>query len=311
MSKSTINSQYPTSIGSNKYITEIILRATPDGSSVETSIPGLRFHRSNSPTQPTSYTLDPNICMIGQGRKRVFVGDETYVYDHKSVLVSAVHLPVVSQIIDIDPSEPYAGLTLELELNILSELIAHDDLPNQKPSPSPKAMAVSNVSPGLLDAMTRLVQLTETPQHVPILAPLIKREVYYHLLIGEQGPYLRQIVTEGSNSHRVAKMVNWIKENYSESFTIETLIKNSGMSISTFHHHFKTLTSMSPVQFQKKIRLNEARKLMLTGHIDAANASFKVGYESPTQFSREYSRQFGLSPMRDIKRLRTTPISIE
>ena len=294
-----------------RFIRDIILRNTPDNTCIETKVPGLCFMRFDNPTEPVSYILAPNICMIGQGSKRAFIGDETYFYDKNRMLVSAVHLPIVSQVIDISPSEPYAGLTLELDLNLLTELIAHDSLPKQKLWQSPKPMAVTGISEGVLDAMTRLVQLTESPDHIDILAPLIKRELYFYLLVGEQGPYLRQVITEGSHSHRVAKIANWIKENFAQAFTIEALNKNSGMSMSTFHQHFKALTSMTPLQFQKKIRLNEARKLMLTNQVDAASAAFQVGYESPTQFSREYSRQFGLSPMKDIKRIRESAILLQ
>lgn len=298
-----MNDKTSTKIEKTQAISDIILSITHDNMCIETKVPGLRFIRFDHPTELVSYILAPNICMIGQGRKRAFIGDETYIYDRNTMLISAVHLPVVSQVIDINPSEPYAGLTLELDLNLLTELIAHDSLPKQKLWQSPKPMAVTGISEGVLDAVTRLVKLTETPEHIEILAPLIIRELYFYLLIGEQGQYLRQVVTEGSHSHRVAQLANWIKENFAQTFTIDELIKDLGMSMSTFHQHFKALTSMTPVQFQKKIRLNEARKLMLTNHIDAQNAAFQVGYESPTQFSREYSRQFGLSPMKDIKRI--------
>ena len=295
-----------TTQGNTGIIRDIILSVTPNNECIETKVPGLRFIRFDNPTELVSYVLAPNLCMIGQGRKRAFIGDETYIYDKDSMLVSAVHLPIVSQVIDIDPSEPYAGLTLELDLNLLTELIAHDSLPKQESWTSPKPLAVTGISDGVLDAITRLVQLTENPEHIDILSPLLKRELYFYLLVGEQGPYLRQVVTEGSHSHRVAQQANWIKENFAQAFTIDELIKVSGMSMSTFHQHFKALTSMTPLQFQKKIRLNEARKLMLTNHIDAQDAAFQVGYESPTQFSREYSRLFGLSPVKDIKRILST-----
>ena len=303
-----MNNRSASDVENTNTIRDVILSITPDDACIETVVPGLRFIRSDNPTEPVSYILAPNICMLGQGCKRAFIGDETFLYDQYKMLVSAVHLPVVSQIIDVEPSAPYAGLTLELDLNLLTELIAHESLPKQKLWPAPKPMAVTGISTAVLDAMARLVQLTQTPEHVDILAPLIKKELYFYLLIGEQGPYLRQVVTEGSHSHRVAKIVNRIKDNFAQAFTIDELIKDTGMSMSTFHQHFKALTSMTPVQFQKNLRLNEARKLMITDHFDAQNAAFHVGYESPSQFSREYSRQFGLSPMKDIKRIRNSTL---
>ncbi|MFP5212602.1 MAG: AraC family transcriptional regulator N-terminal domain-containing protein, partial [Acidobacteriota bacterium] len=203
--------------------------------------------------------------------------------------------------------KPYLGLTLELDQRAIAQLMVDSSQPLPRKPPTGRAMAVSEVPLPLLNAFQRLIDLLDEPEDIPILAPLVQREIFYRLLMGDQGPRLRQITTAGSHSHQIARAIDWLQENFNQPLRVDDLAAYSGMSTSNFHHHFRSLTAMSPLQFQKRLRLNEARQLMLTKRLDAATASFQVGYESPSQFSREYSRLFGAPPSRDIKNLQQVP----
>jgi len=284
-------------------LADLIARWTTDTNSFDTAIPGLSFHRWEAPTEPTSYMLPPSICLIGQGRKRLFLGEETYVYDAQRFLITSVDLPVVAKIIEASGDKPYLGLTMGLDLRLIGQLMLGLDMPSVRPSRERLGIAVSDVSAPLLDAFNRLIRLLETPEDIPALAPLIKQEIFYRLLTGEQGPRLRMITTAGNHSYQISRAIDWLKDNFNKPVKIEELAGKAGLSLSAFHNHFRAMTAMSPLQYQKRMRLNEARRLMLTEHVDASRAAFQVGYESPSQFSREYSRQFGAPPMRDIKNL--------
>ncbi len=279
-----------------------IARWTAGKNRFDTPIPGLSLHRWETPTEPTSYMLAPSICLIGQGRKRLFLGEDTYVYDANHYLVTSVDLPVVSQIIEATPAQPYLGLTMELDLRLIAQLMMDNDLPSANP-PDRLGIAVSAVDKSLVDAFQRLLDLLEHPSDLPALAPLIQQEIFYRLLTGEQGPRLRQIASIGHHGYQISRAISWLKANYNQAIKVEELAGKAGLSVSAFHNHFRAMTAMSPLQYQKKMRLNEARRLMLTEHLDASRAAFEVGYESPSQFSREYSRLFGAPPMRDIKNL--------
>jgi len=268
---------------------------------LDTEIPGLTFHRWEEPTEPTSYMLAPSICLIGQGKKRLFLGEKTYVYDAHRYLITSVELPVVSQIIEASSDEPYLGLTMELDLRVVAQLILDHNMTQPGPTKERLGIAVSNISAPLLDAFNRLIDLLESPDDISALAPLIKREISYRLLVGEQGPRLRMIAMAGNHGYQVSRVINWLKENFRQAVRVEELAHKAGLSVSAFHNHFRAITAMSPLQFQKKMRLNEARRLMLAERMDASEAAFDVGYESPSQFSREYSRLFGAPPIRDIK----------
>jgi len=270
---------------------------------LETAIPGLNLHRWETPTEPTSYMLPPSICLIGQGRKRLFLGEENFTYDTHRFLITSVDLPVVTQVIEASGDKPYLGLTLELDLRVIAQLMLGQNMPSARPSRERLGIAVSEISPPLLDAFKRLIDLLEKPEDIAALAPLVKQEIFYRLLTGEQGPLLRQIITVGNHGYQISRAIDWMKENFSKPVKMEELASKAGLSLSAFHNHFRSMTAMSPLQYQKRMRLNEARRMMLTEHIDASRAAFRVGYESPSQFSREYSRQFGAPPMRDIKNL--------
>lgn len=296
----TANASEP---GGQVGLAERIARWTAGQNRLDTSIPGLSLHRWEAPTAPTSYMLAPSICLIGQGRKRLTLGDETYEYDTHRFLITSVDLPVVTQVIDASADTPYLGITMSLDLRMIAQLMLGGNLPAARAPRERLGVAVSDVSLPLLDAFTRLLDLLEQPADVAALAPLIKQEIFYRLLIGEQGQRLRQIISAETHSYQIARAINWLKANFKQSFKIEELAAQAGLSTSAFHNHFRSMTAMSPLQFQKRMRLNEARRLMFFEHVDASTAAYDVGYESPSQFSREYRRLFGAPPMRDVRNL--------
>jgi AraC-like DNA-binding protein len=226
------------------------------------------------------------------------------VYDAHHYLITSVHLPTVVQIIEASREKPYLGLRLMLDQREISQLMVDSNLPPPRVQQSSRGMATGEVTLPLLTAFQRLIDLLAEQQDIPILAPIIQREIIYRLLVGDQGERLRQIASAGSQSHQIARAIDWLKGNYSQPLHIDDLAAQVRMSSSTFHHHFRSMTALSPLQFQKQLRLQEARRLMLAERMDAATAGFQVGYESPSQFSREYNRLFGASPLRDIANLR-------
>jgi len=281
-----------------------IARWTDQGDHIETAVPGLALWRRTQPTQPASGMYEPSICLIAQGAKRVLLGDDTYVYDVHHFLITSVDLPTVWQIIDASREKPCLGLVLKLDLREISQLMVDSHLPPPPAQQSSRGMATGEVTLPLLTAFQRMLDLLAEPKDIPVLAPIIQREISYRLLVGDQGARLRQMALAGSQSHQIARAIDWLKGNFTRPLRIDDLAVQVNMSTSTFHHHFRALTAMSPLQYQKWLRLNEARRLMLTERLDAASAAFQVGYESSSQFSREYSRLFGAPPLRDITNLR-------
>ncbi|EPC4052796.1 TPA: AraC family transcriptional regulator N-terminal domain-containing protein [Vibrio parahaemolyticus] len=298
----------PTNLPSRAFATQklakLIVRWTGNANQYDTPISGLRFSRWTTPTPPTSYTHNPSICLIAQGRKRVLLGEESFIYDANHFLISSVDLPIIANIIEASEEQPYLGLIMELDLTEISQLIVDSELAFTQAKEAQKGIAVGELSESLLGAFVRLAELLDEGQNIKILAPIIKREIFYRLLMSEQGTRLHQIVTAGSHSHQIAKAIDWLKNNFVKPLSVGDLASYTGMSKSSFYTHFRSMTSMTPLQFQKKLRLSEARRLMLTENLDAMAATFKVGYESPSQFSREYSRLFGAPPSKDIKSLR-------
>ena len=270
---------------------------------VDAAIAGLSLHRWEHPTPPTSYMLAPSICLIGQGQKRLFLGDDVFVYDACTFLISSIELPVVTQIIEASPDQPYLGLTMDLDLDMISELMITTPQAPGRNSQETLGVAVSTLPDGISSAFVRLLELLDQPDDIATLAPLIQREIFYRLLKTNQGPRLRNIITSGNHSHQIAQVIEWLKANYTKPVKIETLANHAGMSVSAFHSHFRATTAMTPLQFLKRMRLNEARRLMLANQLDASRAAYEVGYESPSQFSREYSRMFGAPPIKDIRQL--------
>jgi AraC-like DNA-binding protein len=287
---------------------ESLARWTEKGEQHTTSIPGLSLFRREDPTEPISGLYDPSICLVAQGAKRVQLGEDTYVYDPHHYLITAVHLPTVVQIIEANQKKPYLGLRLKFDQREVSQLMADSNLPAPHTSQSGRGMAIGEVTLPLLAAFQRLLDLLDEAEDIPILAPNIQREIIYRLLVGDQGARLRQIALTGSQSQQIARAIDWLKVNFTRPLRIEDLAAQARMSASTFHHHFRSMTALSPLQFQKQLRLHEARRLMLGEHLDAATAGFNVGYESPSQFSREYNRFFGAPPLCDISNIRRTSV---
>lgn len=281
-----------------------IARCTEKGELHTTEVPGLSLFRRDEPTEPISGMYEPSICLAVQGAKRVILGEETYVYDAHHYLITSVHLPTIVQIIQASPEKPYLGLRLKFDLREVSQLMVDSNLPQPRPLQSRRGMATGEVTLQLVNAFIRLIDLLADEKDIPILAPVIQREIIYRVLVGDQGERLRQIATAGSQSQHIAKAIGWLKSNYSQAISMDDLAAQANMSTSTFHHHFRSLTALSPLQYQKQLRLQEARRLMLAERMDAANAAFQVGYESPSQFNREYSRLFGAPPLRDVTNLR-------
>ena len=290
--------------GAVEVLRRSIARWTEQGEMHTTAIPGLSLFRRNEPTEPISGMYEPSVCLVAQGAKRVLLGDDTYVYDAHRYLITSVHLPTIVQIIGASPEEPYLGLRLKFDLREVAQLMVDSNLPQPRAQQSSRGMATGEVTQPLLNAFLRLIDLLAYEKDIPILAPVIQREIIYRLLVGDQGARLRQIVSAGSQSQQIARAIEWLKSNFTEPLSIDDLAEKASMSNSTFHHHFRSLTALSPLQYQKQLRLQEARRLMLAERMDAANAAFQVGYESPSQFSREYSRLFGAPPLRDITNLR-------
>jgi AraC-like DNA-binding protein len=271
----------------------------------QTGIDRLEFQRESAAPVCLHGVSTPIFAILLQGKKQVLLGEETYSYGASQYLVVSVDLPISGFVVEATPDRPYLGFKLDLDLRQLCDLItAQTKSSASKPENSVRGLFVSTADTTLLDCALRLTKLLDTPQDIPILAPLIIHEIYYRLLMGEQGEAVRQIATSGSKMQRIAEVIQVIKTDLTRSMRVEDLADRANMSASSFHHHFKQVTSMSPLQFQKQLRLLEARRLMLAENSDATNAAYRVGYESTSQFSREYSRMFGAPPIGDIKRLR-------
>lgn len=267
-------------------------------------IAGLGFYRREQPAAPVVCMVEPSIVLVAQGEKQLWVGGEGYPYDTSRFLLTSLDIPANSEVLVASPAKPCLGLTFKLDLRILAELIGQSDVPPTRERAVMKGVGIGTVTEGMLAAFARLVALLDEPDAISVLAPLIQREIHYRLLKSDQTGRLRQICSVDGPGYRIARAIDWLKLNYDASLRVDELAASVQMSAATFHHHFRQLTAMSPLQYQKWLRLNEARRLMLNEHQDVSSAAFKVGYESPSQFSREYSRLFGVPPKRDIGVLR-------
>jgi len=268
-----------------------------------TEIPGVSLHRRTSPTPPCRTTYHAGVIVVAQGRKQVNLGRASFVYDESRFLLTAVDLPIVSWVAEATEEVPCLVLSLKLDMSMVREVLGREEIHVAEAAPESPAMSTGETTPELLGACCRLVDLLDSPLDIPFLSGLIQREIIYRILQGPEGARLRAVATLGDQSHRTAKAVAWIAANYAKPLHVEELAQMASMGVSTLHHHFRMLTAMSPLQYQKQIRLQAARSLMLNNGRDAAGAAFEVGYESPTQFNREYSRFFGQPPMRDIRAL--------
>jgi len=291
-------------------LVESIARLTEDGDLRTTAIPGLSLFRKTEPSAPVTGMYEPSVCLIAQGSKRILLGDETYVYDTNHYLFSGLHLPVTAQVTEASHEKPYLGLKLTFDYRVISQLMEESQLPAPRLKKTERGMATGELTVPLLNAFQRLVDLLDQKQDIPILSPVIQREIFYRLLVGEQGAILRQLAMTNTQSQQVARALLWLKANFSQPLRVDELAEMANMGTSTFYHHFRSMTALSPLQYQKQLRLQEARRLMLIEHIDAASAAFQVGYESPSQFSREYSRLYGAPPIQDIMTFRQQSTSV-
>lgn len=268
------------------------------------ALPGLHVSRASEPTERVYGVTIPSLCVIAQGAKELNIGGARYRYDSERYMLATAELPVTGRVVEASRERPYLAFKLELEPALVgSVMVEAAQLPGSRTDS--KAVVVSALGSGLLDAVVRLVRLLDAPSERAALMPLVKREIVFRLLMGEQGGRLRELPMLGGQSDHIAKAVDRLRRQYDQPLRIDSLAKELGMSSSGFHHHFKTVTDMSPLQFQKQLRLQEARRLMLGENLDAASAGYRVGYDDPSHFSRDYKRHFGNSPVRDVARLRS------
>jgi AraC-like DNA-binding protein len=274
-----------------------------------TAIPGLSLYYRTTPTPCYRASYEPGLSIFVQGRKRIILGDTEYLCDGSSFLLSSIDVPAQSQIIEASEKTPLLSMFLTLDLPTVREVLSRDDVPDVKASSHRQGLAVGETTLGLLGACIRLLELLDTPDDIPFLSHLIQREILYRILRTPQAERLRAIATSGDLSQRTARAISWLRANFAKPLHMEELASTARMGVSTLHHQFRALTSMSPLQYQKQLRLQTARQRMLMDGLDATSAAYEVGYESVSQFSREYSRFFGQPPIRDIKSLRDSNVA--
>ena len=286
-----------------------ILTITGEAGEHPTSIPGLSLYYRATPTPCYRASYEPGLSVFVQGRKRIILGDTEYLCDGSSFLLSSIDVPAQSQIIEASEKTPLLCMFLTLDLAAVREVLSRDDVPEAKALSHRQGLAVGETTIGLLSACMRLLELLDTPEDIPFLSHLMQREILYRILRTPQAERLRAIATNGDLSQRTARAIAWLRANFAKPLHMEELASTARMGVSTLHHQFRALTTMSPLQYQKQIRLQTARQRMLMDGLDATSAAFEVGYESVSQFSREYSRFFGQPPMRDIRALRDSNIA--
>jgi AraC-like DNA-binding protein len=286
-------------------LVERIARAVPQVGRTE-PVKGLYLTRALSMTGPVHGVMHPSFCVIAQGAKEVHLGEERYRYDPYHYLLATVEMPAVSQLVEASPERPYLSLRLDLDPSLVASVMLEAGMPSpRRDTGSVRALDVSPIDTELLDAAVRLVRLLDTPAaQVRVLLPLVTREIVLRLLHGEQSARLRHIAMLGGHTDRIARAIEKLRTDFDKPLRIETLARDLGMSPSGFHEHFKAVTAMSPLQFQKQLRLQESRRLLLGEDMDAATVAYRVGYDDASHFSREYKRLFGEPPMRDVGRLR-------
>ncbi len=272
-----------------------------------TAVDNLFVSRRSRPTEPLHTAYRPCFALVLQGAKSLRLGTETLSYGTGDYLLTSLDLPVASRVTEASEQLPHLCLALAIDAEKLSALLRRVEVPRQATDKTGlRGMAVNTAPPELLDAAVRLLRLLDRPDDIAAMAPLIEEEILYRILTGPDGPRLLNIAMAESQGNKIARAVGWLRENFSRPLRIEELAERVNMSVSSFHHHFKSVTAMTPVQYQKQLRLHEARRLMLVERLDVGTAGFRVGYQSPSQFSREYGRLYGLSPLRDLDTIRET-----
>lgn len=286
-------------------LAETLARHAPADGTYPCSLPRVSLLRSSTPTMPMPVVYEPTLCIVAQGRKRAMLGATAFIYDAASYLIASVDLPVMGSVIEASAERPYLCLRLDLDMTALGEFAIRYPATRPEAEGLPVGIALNRTTPALLDAATRLAGLLDTPDDIDALAPLIVREILYRLLTGDSGATIRQMARADSRLNQIARAIVWMRTHFREACPIEELAEMAGMSRSTFHAHFKAITSMSPLEFRTHLRMHEAQRLMVSDAIDAASAGFSVGYGSPSQFSRDYTRIFGMPPARHAGRLRS------
>jgi AraC-like DNA-binding protein len=280
-----------------------IARALPHDGTVEPQ-PSLHFRRHCRIGERVFGSYAPAFSVVAQGTKDIMLGEETFRYDPAHYLISTMELPLVGEVVKASPQSPYLSCRLVLDPSIVTSVMVESGQVHPRGDGNVKAINVSPLDMNLLDAMLRLVRLVDKPNEYRALAPLVVREIVYRLLTGAQGDRMRHLATFGGHEHRMVRAVSKLRDQFDKPLHIEDMARELGMSVSGFHAHFKAVTAMSPLQFQKQLRLQTARRLMLSDNLDAGEAGFRVGYDDQSHFSRDYKRHFGKPPMRDVERLR-------
>ena len=273
-----------------------------------TAIDGLVLFRRTQATACYHAAVEPSLTVFVQGKKRMSMGGTPYLCGPSSFFLSSIDVPIESQILEASEEVPLLSMLLRLDMAIVREILNREELPGAELSGQRRGIAIGQAPAGLLNACSRLMELLDTPEDIPFLSHLIQREIIYRILKMPQGVRLRAIATTGDLGNRTARAITWLKDNYTKRLHMEELAGVARMGVSTLHHQFRTLTAMSPLQYQKQLRLQKARERMLMDGVDATSAAYEVGYESVSQFNREYSRFFGQPPMRDVKTLRANTV---
>jgi len=289
-------------------LAERILRHVPEDGRVEAA-PGLFLFRYSSPTGPLYSVSEPSFCLIVQGSKELLVGNERYRYDASHYLLVSAEVTAGGHIIEASKERPYLAVRVALDPAVVTAVLTETNFAASRADAAVKAVTVSRLDANLLDSVVRIVRLLDAPRDYGVLAPLAIREIVYRLALGDQGRRLRQFALVGGRAPRIARAIDLLRRNFDKPLRIGSLARQLGMSVSGLHHQFKAVTAMSPLQFQKRLRLQEARRLLLAGGVDAATAGYQVGYGDPSHFSREYKRHFGQAPMHDVERLRAAAAS--
>ena len=289
-------------------LVERIGRAITSDGSVQ-PLQGLHLYRHSVPLERVYSMVDPSVCVVAQGSKEFLLGESHYRYDPFHYLLSTVDLPNIGQVLEASKERPFLSLRLSLDPSIVSSVMLEAGYASSRKPAGVRAIDVSLLDANLLEATVRLTRLLDSPAEAPILLPLIMREMVYRLLMGEQGGRLRHLATLGEGSSPIARAVERLRQDFDRPLRVEQLARELGMSVSGFHQHFKAVTALSPLQFQKRLRLQEARRLMLSEDLDAASAAYRVGYQDASHFNREYKSLFGAPPMRDVQRLREEALS--
>lgn len=285
-------------------LVRVIEQHMQDEGVVETAVPGMSLYRRSETTACNSANYQPRLIVFVQGKKQIELGRTTYVCDENSFLLTSVDLPVLSQVVEASAEKPILGVLLRLDMPMVRETLSQQEFHFDGEPANARGMTVGRSSQTLLDACYRLVSLLDSPRDISFLNTLLQKEIIYRILCSPQGKNLQGIATLGEQSNRTAKAVEWLRENYNKPLKMQELASRARMGVSTLHHQFRLLTAMSPLQYQKQLRLHVAREKMLHGGLDAASAAFEVGYESASQFNREYKRFFGLPPVTDTRALR-------